>query len=76
MSRHEVTDEAFIGDMIAMIGQELPTLRDRFAIAALPCATQAAFELRKSEGDGFNQHDIARLAYSLADAMMTAREVK
>jgi len=71
------TDEAFIGDMIALIGQELPTLRDRFAIAALPIVSNAIIESIKAGSTIVPSDDAtARIAYGMADAMMKAREVK
>lgn len=73
-SRHKLTDEAFIGDMIALIGQELPTLRDRFAIAALNglLANQEDVDLPTKQA----VEHFAKMSYEYANEMMKAREVK
>jgi len=72
-SRHKITDEAFIGDMIALIGQELPTLRDRIAIAALQGLLANPFDLDESVEDSVKH--FAVMSYKYADTMMVAREV-
>jgi len=68
------TDEAFIGDMIALIGQELPTLRDRIAIASLQglLANQEDVDLPTEQA----VEHFAAMSYKYADAMMMAREVR
>jgi len=71
------TDEAFIGDMIALIGQELPTLRDRFAIAALQGMLAAGNSSRFVTSGILNEVECyAKKSYRIADEMIKAREVK
>jgi hypothetical protein len=50
------------------------TLRDYFALGALPVAWQA-YESMAIAGDNPNQ-ELAQAAYQLADAMLIAREAK
>lgn len=49
------------------------SLRDYFAAAALPCATQVALEVITKVSQ-IDEHSIAKMAYTLADAMLAARE--
>lgn len=59
------------GKMYAALKAELNdklTVRDQFAMAALPVAAKAEGRLLSD--------DIARMAYELADAMLKAREAK
>lgn len=51
-----------------------PTMRDLFALGALPVAWKA-YESFAAVGDNPNQ-EIAQAAYQIADAMLKARESK
>ena len=51
-----------------------PTMRDLFALGALPVAWKA-YESFAVIGDNANQ-ELAKAAYQIADAMLKAREAK
>jgi hypothetical protein len=53
---------------------EAKTLRDDFAMAALPVAYQSFNDVRVHGGLVFNAADVAERAYQFADAMLEARK--
>jgi hypothetical protein len=62
------TDEATLGEFVK--GEQQPTLRDRFAMAALASVT---LNLQGTEHAGDILKVIARDCYDMADAMVEAR---